>query len=48
MRETSVTSAALTPLDPAVLDAARAQTGASLLELSRRQPQLLVFLRHPG
>jgi peroxiredoxin len=35
-------------IDPAVLDAARTQTDQSLAELSRQQPQLVVFLRHAG
>jgi peroxiredoxin len=35
-------------IDPAVLDAARTQGHQSLAELSRLQPQLVVFLRHAG
>ncbi|HTI52262.1 MAG TPA: SelL-related redox protein [Planctomycetaceae bacterium] len=35
-------------LDPAVLEDARTQGGSSLAELSRQQPQLVVFLRHAG
>jgi peroxiredoxin len=35
-------------IDPAVLDTARTQGNQSLAELSRQQPQLVVFLRHAG
>jgi AhpC/TSA antioxidant enzyme len=35
-------------LEPAILDAAKTQTGESLLALSRQMRTLVVFLRHPG
>lgn len=48
MSTTSEPAGAHPALDHVVLDAARTQSGDSLLKMSQKQPLLLVFLRHPG